>query len=178
MGTVPSASASVSRAAHPRHIERIGRQFDLSDTDALVRMWRASFECGVGVADHDSLEEQAEFLRERLVPAYRLRRARKGSAIVGFLASSPESIGQLCVRVENIGQGMGTQLLNLAESESSGSLWLYTFQRNTRGCRFYERNGFTVAGRSFEPMWQLADVKYEWVKTDHDRPGSSGPPVT
>ena len=139
--------------------------FDPSDTDALVRMWRASFEHGVGVTDHHPLEEQVAYLREKLVPAYRLRVAWQGDVMVGFLASTPESIAQLYVRVENIGQGIGTQLLALAKSAASGSLWLFTFQQNTRACRFYEHNGFVAIARGFEPMWQLADVKYRWART-------------
>lgn len=140
--------------------------FSLSDSDALVRMWRTSFEYGVGITDHHPIEEQVAYLREKLIPAYALRVARQGNAIVGFLASNPESIAQLYVRVENIGQGIGTRLLNLAKAESSGSLWLFTFQRNARACRFYEHNGFTAIARGFEPMWQLADVKYQWVRAD------------
>jgi GNAT superfamily N-acetyltransferase len=138
--------------------------FDPADTSALVRIWRASFEHGVGITDFHSIEEQIAYLRERLVPAYRLRIARQGNSLVGFLASNPESVAQLYVRVESIGQGIGTLLLNIAKSESSGSLWLFTFQQNTRACRFYEHNGFVAVARGFEPMWQLPDVKYHWAR--------------
>ena len=41
-------------------------------------------------------------------------------------------------------------------------LSLYTFVRNVRACRFYERHGFVVVARGFEPTWQLEDVKYHW----------------
>jgi ribosomal protein S18 acetylase RimI-like enzyme len=93
-----------------------------------------------------------------------VRVARQADSIVGFLASNPESIAQLFVRVENIGQGIGTQLLRLAQSESSGSLWLFTFARNVRACRFYEHHGFSAVAHGFEPEWKLDDVKYQWVR--------------
>jgi len=136
---------------------------DPTDSEALVRMWRASFEFGVGIEDPHPIADQVAFLEEKLLPHYRLRVAWQGSTIVGFLASNSESIAQLYVRIENIGEGTGTRLVNLAKAESSGSLWLYTFPRNTRACRFYERHGFVVIERGFEPMWQLPDVKYRWV---------------
>jgi len=138
--------------------------FRPTDTDALVRMWRASFEHGVGITDPHSLAEQVEYLRARVMPVQRVRVAKEAESIVGFLASNPESIAQLYVRVQNIGRGVGTQLLRLAQSESSGSLWLFTFAQNLRACRFYEHHGFVAVAHGFEPMWQLNDIKYQWVR--------------
>lgn len=83
---------------------------------------------------------------------------------MAFLGSTPESITLLHVKVSHIGHGIGTRLLRLAQEESSGSLWLYTFARNQRACRFYERHEFEVAARGFEPFWQLEDVKYVWAR--------------
>jgi len=140
--------------------------FRPTDTDALVRMWRASFEHGVGITDPHSLAEQVEYLRARVMPVHRVRVAKEAESIVGFLASNPESIAQLYVRVQNIGRGVGTQLLRLAQSESSGSLWLFTFAQNLRACRFYEHHGFVAVARGFEPMWKLDDVKYQWVRRE------------
>jgi len=140
--------------------------FRPTDTDALVRMWRASFEHGVGITDPHSLAEQVEYLRTRVMPVHRVRVAKEAESIVGFLASNPESIAQLYVRVQNIGRGVGTQLLRLAQSESSGSLWLFTFAQNLRACRFYEHHGFVAVARGFEPMWKLDDVKYQWVRRE------------
>ena len=136
------------------------------DTDALVRMWRASFEHGVGVIDPHSFEEQIGYIRSKVLPANRARVAKDAGSIVGFLASNPESVAQLYVRVQNFSQGIGSQLLRLAQSESSGSLWLYTFVRNARACRFYEHHGFVAVAHGFEPMWRLDDVKYQWVRCE------------
>jgi GNAT superfamily N-acetyltransferase len=147
------------------HCLRI-EDFQLRDTDPLVRMWRTSFEHGVGVIDPHPLEEQIDYLRSKVLPVYRARVAKEGESIVGFLASNPESIAQLFVRVQNIGQGIGSQLLRFAQSESSGSLWLFTFARNARACRFYEHHGFVAVAHGFEPAWKLDDVKYQWVRRE------------
>ena len=140
--------------------------FESHDTDALVRMWRASFEYGVGIIDPHSLEEQIDYFRTNVLPTHRVRVAREIGSIVGFVASNSESVAQLYVRVEKIGHGIGSHLLRLAQAESSGSLWLFTFARNARACRFYEHHGFVAVEHGFEPMWKLDDVKYQWVRRE------------
>ena len=140
--------------------------FDPADALSLVRMWRASFEFGVGILDPHPIERQVAFLFEQLVPGNRLVVAKDGETIVGFCASNPQSVAALYVRVENIGRGIGTELLRRAQAESSGSLWLYTFARNPRARRFYERHGFVATAHGFEPVWQLDDVRYEWTRPE------------
>lgn len=129
----------------------------------LVQIWRASFEHGVGVRDQNPIDDQVAYLLHQVVPANRVQVARRGGEIVGFLASNAESISQLFVRVEHIGEGIGGRLLQLAQAESSGSLWLYTFACNRRARAFYEHHGFVAVAEGFEPIWQLNDVKYRWV---------------
>jgi len=138
--------------------------FTADATDELVRMWRASFEHGVGIVDPHPLEEQIAYFRREVLPQHRVRVARADGRIVGFLAANRESIAQLQVRVANIRQGIGRMLLDVAKAESSGSLWLYTFARNVRACAFYESQGFRVIQRGFEPVWKLDDVKYAWMR--------------
>lgn len=136
--------------------------FELHQCDELVRLWRASFEHGVGIIDPHPLAEQAAYLHEQVLPKHRLRVALQDGALVGFVASNAESVAQLHVRVDRIGQGIGSALLDLAKQASTGRLWLYTFARNVRACAFYERRAFVAVARGFEPQWQLDDVRYEW----------------
>jgi ribosomal protein S18 acetylase RimI-like enzyme len=86
--------------------------------------------------------------------------------IVVFMASTPQSVVQLFVRVGEHGRGIGTRLLELAKAESQGSLWLYTFARNVAACRFYERHGFreTERERPAENMYRLEAIKYVWER--------------
>lgn len=138
------------------------RPFDPALADALVQGWRASFEDAVGVVDPHPLAEQRAYLLDKVVPAHSVRVAWRDGAMAGFVAASATSIAQLYVWRGCQGQGIGTQLLDWAKAQSDGSLWLYTFQRNTRACAFYERHGFRAVARGFEPTWQLADVRYAW----------------
>ena len=139
--------------------------FKPDDALPLVQMWRASFEFGVGIQDPHPIEAQVSFLFEQLAPSHTLRVAKDGTAIVGFLASSPQSVGALYVQVQRIGQGIGSELLRLAQAESSGSLWLHTFAQNHRARRFYAHHGFVECEHGFESTWQLADVKLIWSRS-------------
>lgn len=140
--------------------------FDPLEAPELVRMWRASFEFGVGVTDPHPVEEQQAFLLERLVPSSTIRVVKSGGRIVGFSASTRESVAALYVAVDHLGHGIGSALLGLAQADSCGSLWLYTFARNRRARRFYEGHGFVAVAHGFEPTWQLDDVRYEWTRPE------------
>jgi ribosomal protein S18 acetylase RimI-like enzyme len=137
-------------------------EFTPSSTEALVRMWRASFEHGVGITDPHPIAEKVEFFLSKVVPSNRVRLAWQEDKLVGFMASNHESISQLYIHLAHLRQGVGSSFVRLAQAESSGSLWLFTFARNQRACNFYESHGFTVAARGFEPFWQLEDIKYVW----------------
>lgn len=141
------------------------RPFDPADVHELVPMWRQSFEHGVGIVDPHPLDEQVAYFHAQVLPAHDVRVALDGGRLVGFCASNAECVAQLHVRVSYIGQGIGSRLLELAKQHSAGSLWLYTFARNTNARCFYERRGFSAVAFGFEPTWQLDDVKYCWAAT-------------
>ena len=129
-------------------------------------MWRESFEHGVGITDPHPLDEQVAYFEREVHPHNRVRLAKDAERIIGFLASNAESVAQLHVRVGHHRRGIGTHLLGLAKSDSVGTLWLFTFARNSGACAFYESQGFRVVQRGFEPTWQLEDVKYAWARSE------------
>ncbi|MHC4959741.1 MAG: GNAT family N-acetyltransferase [Planctomycetota bacterium] len=132
--------------------------------DELVRMWRASFEHGVGVVDENPLEAQLAYLDNTVLPAHRVRVVVDEStgAVAGFLAANEDSIAALYIHVDYLRRGLGSRLLELAKAESNGVLRLFTFDANQGAQRFYEHHGFRIIGRGFEEQWQLADIEYEW----------------
>lgn len=140
--------------------------FDSARTDDLVRMWRESFEFGVGVVNPHPFEDQREGFAKNVVPNNSVRMALLDSKLVGFIAATKESIAHLYVRTGHHRLGIGTQLLEWAKAQSHGKLWLYAFARNTVACAYYEKHGFKVIARGFELNWQLDDIKYEWVAQD------------
>ena len=130
--------------------------------DSLVDLWRASFEHGVGHPVPNTVDDHRQFFDQHMLTETCVHLALRDGALVGFGAFTPESVVQLYVHVDHLGQGIGTQLLELAKANSGGRLWLCTFVTNQNAQRFYERHGFDVVERGFEPVMQLGDLRYEW----------------
>lgn len=139
-------------------------EFAAGRADEVVRMWRASFEAGVGVVDPHPLAEQREYLMSHVVPNCAVRMALSSDSVVGFVAATGDSISQLYVRDTHRRRGIGSRLLGWAKAQSGGSLWLYTFARNAGARAFYEKHGFRIVARGFEPTWQLDDLRYQWAE--------------
>ena len=134
--------------------------------DPLVDLWRASFEHGVGHPTPNPVDDHRRYFDAHVLPETRVHLALRDATLVGFGAFTPESVVQLYVHVDHLGQGIGTRLLELAKAHSGGRLWLYTFVTNRNAQRFYERHGFDVVERGFEPVMQLGDLRYEWRRAD------------
>jgi ribosomal protein S18 acetylase RimI-like enzyme len=149
---------------HPAELVEYAPQY----LEALVRMWRESFEFGVGITDPHPIAEQVAYFETEILPKNTVRLALSAGQLVGFIAASHESVAQLHVRVGFHRLGIGTQLLNRAKGQSSGGLWLYTFARNTVAQAFYEHHGFRIVARGFEPTWQLEDIKYQWAASQEN----------
>lgn len=145
-------------------------EFEMDRLEALVDLWRACFEFGVGITDPNPIELQRRAFVEKVLPNNTVRMALRGGQLLGFVAASRTSVEQLHVGLGHHRLGIGTQLLDWAKAQSGGSLWLYTFACNTGAQAFYERNGFVVAERGFEATWQLDDIKYTWAS---GRPGKA-----
>jgi GNAT superfamily N-acetyltransferase len=144
----------------------------------LVRMWRESFEHGVGIKDPHPIEEQERYLAEVVAKTNAIRVAFLEGMMVGFVAASPDSIAQCYVRKGFHRRGIGSRLVEWAKQQSRGSLWLYTFERNAIARAFYERHGFRIVARGHEPSWDLDDLRYEWTGTKaggHERTGCPAP---
>ena len=130
----------------------------------LVKMWRESFERAVGVVDPHPLSEQLRYLEEKVVPenSVLVVLGKAISAVIGFMASTPDNILQLYIHVSHQNKGIGSMLVSIAKQRSRGRLRLFTFEANKNAQRFYERHGFKVVARGFEKEWQLEDIEYEW----------------
>ncbi len=135
--------------------------------DELVKMWRASFNRALApYRNGHSIEEQTRFLletqRQRAVVTVALNEDR---TIMGFMAQASQSVEQLYLHVDHQGRGLGAAFLQRAKAVSPMHLHLYTFQRNLKARRFYQRHGFREIGYGFENMEGLADVELEWRAT-------------
>lgn len=117
---------------------------------------------GYDTALHTPAEGLA-FHREKVFVDDEVWGAFEHEDLVGFIGLLPGWIDHLYVRPDVLRQGIGTELLLLAQREQN-ELRLYTFQSNTRGRAFYESHGFVIEGmtdgaRNEEKM---PDITYLW----------------
>lgn len=85
-------------------------------------------------------------------------------AIVGMMKVVTGELGQLYVRPDRLGEGIGGALLEVARKRSPDGLALYAFQANARARRFYERHGFLADRFSdgSDSEEGQPDVRYVW----------------
>lgn len=136
--------------------------YDPSRCDELIVLWRKSFEAALAIVDFHPLDEQKDYFLTEVLPHNSVRLALLDGTLLGFIAASRESISHLYVKVGYQRHGIGTALLEWAKRESNGSLWLYTFARNSVARAFYERHGFIAGEHGADNMWGLEDVRYYW----------------
>jgi len=58
-------------------------------TDELVRMWRESFEAGVGIVDPHPIAEQILYFEEKVVASNTVIVAMLDGTLAGFVAANP-----------------------------------------------------------------------------------------
>lgn len=89
-----------------------------------------------------------------------------GGRPAGFVTLDPRTgyLDQLCVAPTEFGSGLATALLDAAKRASTGAVELEVNEGNARARRFYEREGFAVAGRSVNPQSGLPTLKMRWIK--------------
>jgi ribosomal protein S18 acetylase RimI-like enzyme len=138
-------------------------EYDKKYEFELVRFMREAFERSVGIVDPNPIEEQTAYFNNNVLPKSTVRVVVENEVPIAFSASTSEMLLQLYVHVNHQRKGLGTRLLDLAKSESGGSLRLFTFQTNTIAQAFYEQHGFRVMRRGFEAQWQLEDMEYKWT---------------
>jgi GNAT superfamily N-acetyltransferase len=141
------------------------RILTLEEMDRAAVIQRTSFDVRLPwLAGLHTLEEDRTYFRERVFPNCQLWGA-VSKEIVGIIAFRQEWIDQLYVLPQHQGQGMGCALLDIAKAVS-GSLRLWTFQRNIAARGFYEARGFITVeetdGRHNEE--REPDVLYRWKR--------------
>ena len=89
---------------------------------------------------------------------------RDEKGVSAFMLLEPGWLDQLYVRVDRIGQGLGSELVRKAKEVLPDGMRLWTFQSNLSAHRFYERQGFVVVEKTdgSRNEEKAPDVCYEW----------------
>jgi GNAT superfamily N-acetyltransferase len=97
--------------------------------------------------------------------------AEEDARLLGFLAirhsvtQDWETLEKLYVEPDEQGRGIGTALLDKAKELRPEGLYLWVFQKNEGGRRFYERHGFHLVRLTDgeHNMEREPDALYAWV---------------
>jgi GNAT superfamily N-acetyltransferase len=121
-----------------------------------------------GLAWPDPDDEAKKWITGTMMPRCRVWVARDDACIVGFLALNDELVDQLYVLPGFYRQGIGSALLAVAKRECP-RLRLFTFQRNTRACAFYQAQGFRLVdlNNGARNAEREPDAQYAWSSQDH-----------
>src|SRR5690348_12505164 len=107
-------------------------------------------------------EEVRAWIAELVIPRAEVWVA-ESDRLVGVLVLDDDWVDQLYVDPELTGQGIGTQLIELAKHRRPGGLRLWTFESNTGAQRFYERHHFRATDRTEGDNEEGApDILYVW----------------
>ncbi len=138
------------------------------DFDAVTTLWRRAREVAfpefIATKGYSFAEDRAYFqnviLKENDVFV-----ADMNATPVGFMAIKDDFIDQFYISPDHQRQGIGTELLLHARKLSPKRLSLYTFQINTNGRAFYEKNGFIATRFGVSPPPESEpDVFFVWEK--------------
>jgi GNAT superfamily N-acetyltransferase len=133
-----------------------------SDVPAVARLFALSRQVALPFlpvlhGPDEDLDFFAAYLRRG-----RITLAEEDEHLLGFLAESPGWIDHLYLHPESRGLGIGTQLLEQAQSRQD-HLQLWCFEQNAPACAFYCSRGFAEVRRTAgENEERLPDILFVW----------------
>jgi len=154
------------------------RSYCQDDFAAVALLWRRAreetFPDFQRTKGH-TFEEDCVYLRDEILPNNQVWVAELDGQCAGFMAQRGNFIDQLFVDPAYQRQGVGQAFLVQARQLSPASLRLFTFQSNTKGRAFYEKNGFRPVKFGLSPPPENEpDVEYQWPQETPARHSAGG----
>lgn len=111
-------------------------------------------------------DETREWVATIVLPNQVVWVAASDGQVVGYVTLDGAELNDLYVRPGMQGKGAGSALLAKAMELSPGELLLWTFQRNRKARRFYERRAFIAVQFTdgAENEEREPDVRYQWSR--------------
>lgn len=136
-----------------------------ADSGQIAELFAVSRRLLTFLPDLHTIEEDRHFVRDHMLPDYRVTVAERDGRIVGFMAELEGWIEHLYIDANELRSGVGRVLIEAAQSRNE-TLQLWCFADNLRGRAFYERMGFEAVkftdGASNEA--KAPDIMYLWER--------------
>ena len=131
------------------------RPYDPNDEDASVALWLRTWQAAYPQLDFAArLDWWRERWRGELVPTADIVVAEAAGEMIGFVTVDPRTfyLDQIVVAPERWSSGVGADLMAVAKQLSPAGLDLDVNTDNSRAIRFYDRQGFSIAGAGVNPI--------------------------
>jgi len=134
------------------------------DADAIAEPFFASHRLLTFLPMLHPIESYRRFVASVLLKECVVTVIEDDTGIISFLALQSEEVRQFYTRLDRIGRGAGTQLIEAVKSSGVAALELWCFQANARARRFYKARGLRAIGfpdGADNEEW-VPDVRYRW----------------
>jgi GNAT superfamily N-acetyltransferase len=134
------------------------------DADAIAEPFFASHRLLTFLPMLHPIERYRRFVASVLLKECVVTVIEDDTGIISFLALQSEEVRQFYTRLDRIGRGAGTQLIEAVKSSGVAALELWCFQANARARRFYKARGLRAIGfpdGADNEEW-VPDVRYRW----------------
>jgi putative acetyltransferase len=144
------------------------RPYAAADEAAAIELWRRAWQAAYPQLDFSArLAWWRERWRSELVPIAAItvaERPNESGGILGFVTVDPSTgyLDQIVVAPEEWGSPLAAALLDDAKRSAPGGVDLLVNQDNARAIRFYEKQGFVVAGADVNPISGAALHRMSW----------------
>lgn len=140
------------------------RQATMDDAEVIAQIYFVSFRLLTFLPMLHDIDSYRWYVANRMLKEWTVTVAEDDSGVVSFLGLRGEEVRHFYTRPDHIGQGAGTQLMQMAKASGVAALELWCFQANARARRFYEARGFRAIrftdGADNEE--RMPDVRYRW----------------
>ena len=118
------------------------RKYEVADTDLIINIWSESSQIAHPFLEDKFVQKVRKDMREIYLPNTETWVFEEENIIIGFISMIGNEIGGLFVSPKHFSKGIGSKLVNFI-SEFHDILEVEVFKKNSIGCGFYKKYGFS-----------------------------------